>query len=144
MANYVKFRRGTPEAFSQLDLREPDTLYFIYKEDESTAELYLGSKKISGEGGVGATNLSDLKDIIINNVNDKDLLVYDSEQGKWINKTVDEVLANYVSINEPTIVSIENNGDNSHQDLIDEEFNSKDPKAGDIIIIKDIIASNKY
>ena len=52
MANYVKFRRGTLEAFKNLGNRiEQDTLYFIYEEDESTAELYLGSKLISGGDG---------------------------------------------------------------------------------------------
>ena len=52
LANYVKFRRGTLEAFKNLGNRiEQDTLYFIYEEDESTAELYLGSKLISGGDG---------------------------------------------------------------------------------------------
>ena len=49
--NYVKFRRGTPEAF-QLILKnnaaELDTLYFIYEDDKAVGELYLGSKLIAG------------------------------------------------------------------------------------------------
>jgi hypothetical protein len=47
-ANYVKFRRGTLEAFRALGNQvEPDTLYFIYDNTSSTADLYLGSKLIS-------------------------------------------------------------------------------------------------
>ena len=56
--NYVKFRRGTPGAFEQIlnaNKAERDTLYFIYEEDESSAELYLGSKRISGGDGVSTS-----------------------------------------------------------------------------------------
>jgi hypothetical protein len=37
MANYVKFMRGTPEAFAALpvDQRKEDTLYFISETDET-------------------------------------------------------------------------------------------------------------
>lgn len=48
MAKYVKFLRGTPEAYARLPHKDSDTLYFIYEEDESTGILYLGSKVIAG------------------------------------------------------------------------------------------------
>ena len=48
MAKYVKFLRGTPEAYARLRHKDSDTLYFIYEEDESTGILYLGSKVIAG------------------------------------------------------------------------------------------------
>lgn len=81
MANYVKFRRGTPEAFKALGNKiEQDTLYFIYDENKSTADLYLGSKLISsGENDLGTIanlHLGDLVDTSIENPMASDVLVY--------------------------------------------------------------------
>lgn len=45
---------------------------------------------------------------------------------------------------ESTIVSVENIYNNKHQDLIDQEFAMMDPKVGDIVIIKDLISSDKW
>lgn len=77
LENYVKFRRGNYDVFNALTTFEDDTLYFIYKEDKTSVDLYLGSKKISGDGGVSVESLSKLKDILIDNLQDKDLLIYD-------------------------------------------------------------------
>ena len=38
-ANYVKFYRGTPQAFQNLTPKNPDTLYFI--NDVNSTEGYL-------------------------------------------------------------------------------------------------------
>lgn len=56
MANYVKFRRGLAENFNREEA-DFDTLYFIYEKDESSADLYLGSKKISSGDTTSATAL---------------------------------------------------------------------------------------
>lgn len=56
MANYVKFRRGLAENFNREEA-DLDTLYFIYEKDESSADLYLGSKKISSGDIASATSL---------------------------------------------------------------------------------------
>lgn len=101
MANYVKFRRGTPTAFQAvLDAgkAELDTLYFIYEEDESTADLYLGPKLIAGGSDViGATTLQDLQDVLLNsNFSETDCLVYDINESKWVNKPIANILPIFV------------------------------------------------
>lgn len=87
MANYVKFKRGLIEDFNKLQTKQSDTLYFIYNEDESTAELWLGNRKIAGSS---ISTLSDLQDTLISEIKDKDLLIY--EEGKWINKSIEEII----------------------------------------------------
>jgi hypothetical protein len=146
LANYVKFRRGLISDFEKLPLadREPDTLYFIYDEDSGSAELYLGSRKISGDGIISIESISDLKDIVLTEIQNSDLLVYDNISQKWVNKSVDEIFADFITTTEATIVSIENVNNNTHQDLIDQEFAMTDPVVGDIVIVKDIISSDKY
>ena len=52
LANYVKFMRGTPEAYARLTKKDTDTLYFISEADASDGLLYLGSKLISGDGDI--------------------------------------------------------------------------------------------
>lgn len=100
MANYVKFRRGRPEAFQVIlnaGQTEPDTLYFIYEEDESSASLYLGSKLIAGSGTIeGAQVLSDLQDVLISaNLNENDCLIYDIS-GQWVNKPIKDILPIFI------------------------------------------------
>ena len=99
MAKYVKFLRGSPEAFAKLKHKDSDTLYFIYEEDESTGELYLGSKLIAGadcecNGGPGGINtLSDLKDVLLSqNLNHNSLLVYDTNAVAWVNKPLEDLI----------------------------------------------------
>lgn len=109
MANYVKFRRGTPEAFQTLLDRavsggqgpDIDTLYFIYEEDESTGELYLGSKLIAGGSTIdGASTLSALQDVLLNsNLSETDCLVYDINKSKWVNKPIADILPVFVGTN---------------------------------------------
>ncbi len=97
MAQYVKFLRGTPTAYKNLETKDSDTLYFIYEEDESTGVLYLGSKLIAGSEAGTDTNtssfLSDLKDVLISEgLNDSSFLVYDEEAVAWVNKSLDDLL----------------------------------------------------
>ena len=104
MANYVKFRRGRPEAFQVIlnaGQTEPDTLYFIYEEDEATSELYLGSKLIASGGDVnGATTLAALQDVLLNsNLNETDCLIYDINIKKWVNKPIVDILPIFVGTN---------------------------------------------
>jgi hypothetical protein len=99
LAKYVKFLRGSPEAFAKLKHKDSDTLYFIYEEDESTGELYLGSKLIAGadcecNGSSGGINtLSDLKDVLLSqNLNHNSLLVYDTNAVAWVNKPLEDLI----------------------------------------------------
>lgn len=91
MANYVKFRRGTPAQFAALSNKENDTLYFIFENNEDDVKLYLGSKLIACGKTNGASNLADLQDVVLNAVAAKDMLVY--EGGKWVNKSVDKIIS---------------------------------------------------
>lgn len=104
MANgsYVKFLRGTESAFNKLTTKDNDTLYFIYNsEDASKGSLWLGNKQIiTGTSGGGTTtelDLGDLKNVLISEIKDKDILSYDATLGKWINRSVDEIVAKVMS-----------------------------------------------
>lgn len=98
ISNYVKFRRGNPEAFKNLTKKEPDTLYFIYEEDANNAELYLGEKLISGGSEVtNPTTLKALTDTLISeNLNVDSFLVYDIAQAKWVDKPANDILSAFV------------------------------------------------
>lgn len=84
MANYVKFFRGTPEAFEKLTSKNSDTLYFISSTDSSEGSLYLGDKLIIG----GVSSITDLKDIAFTDLDNGDVLVYNNELKKWVNKSI--------------------------------------------------------
>lgn len=82
LANYVKFRRGTPEKFAAIVNKDADSLYFISEKDATQGVLYLGDKLISGSLTATIT-LSDLEDILIdNNITPNSILIYDGEQDK--------------------------------------------------------------
>ena len=87
--NYVKFFRGTPNAFEKLAVKNNDTLYFISETDEAKGSLYLGSKLISGN----VSSINDLEDVLVNDLLTKDqILAYDDEQEKWVNKSALDVI----------------------------------------------------
>lgn len=88
---YVKFSRGTPLAYQNLAVKNGDTLYFITDESTSKSWLYLGNDLISGE----ISTLSDLQDLVISAVADKQLLVYDEVTAKWVNKSVADAIGIY-------------------------------------------------
>lgn len=91
--NYVKFTRGTPTAYENLQDKDPDTLYFISEKDEDTGILYLGTKIIAGgSSGVSVTSLKDLTDVLIGeNIVNNSLLVYDEDSEQWVVKTLAQV-----------------------------------------------------
>lgn len=91
-ANYVKFLRGTPEAYNNLAQKDSDTLYFISATDSTTGKLYLGEKLIAGSGG----SLTDLEGIIIENIANNHLLVYDEVKKAWVNKSVKDAIGQLI------------------------------------------------
>lgn len=96
LPGYVRFLRGTKAAFDKIEIKDKDTLYFIYdSEDQTKGSLYLGNKLIGGGNGSTATvtDINDLANVLISNVQDKQILVYDAsiENGKWVNKTPEEI-----------------------------------------------------
>lgn len=94
LPGYVRFLRGTKAAFDKIFQKDNDTLYFIYdSEDQTKGSLYLGNKLIGGGNGstTAVTDINDLANVLINNVQDKQILAYDASAGKWVNKTPEEI-----------------------------------------------------
>lgn len=143
LINYVKFRRGTQQDFAVLKQKgtvEQDTLYFIYSESGETVDLYLGTKLISsGEndlGNISSNALNALADVSINEPQLGDILIYDTYLSKWKNKSIEQVLEDY----DPKLTSVvvlNNNNNDSHENLINQAMVSLTPVTGDFIIIKD-------
>ena len=117
LTNYVKFRRGTSEAFKALGTRvEQDTLYFIFDPEKSTADLYLGSKLISsGDNDLNnlpEMNLGDLKDVsLADPISSSDVLVYNEQPKHWENRALEDLLETYnpttsVKVDEASIESV--------------------------------------
>lgn len=86
--NYVKFYRGSQVAFDKITTKNPDELYFITNSNSNRGSLYLGDKLIAGD----INGLSDLADILLTEVKNGQLLVYNSSNEKWENKTVQEAI----------------------------------------------------
>lgn len=94
LPGYVRFLRGTKAAFDKIEIKDIDTLYFIYdSEDQTKGSLYLGNKLIGGSNGSTATvtDINDLANVLISNVQDKQILTYDASTKKWVNKTPEEI-----------------------------------------------------
>ena len=93
MANYVKFQRGSEQAYQNLAIKNQDTLYFVYNgNDATTAKLYLGERLLSGVGeGTGVTTLSALEDVLLSGATPAagSFLVYSG--GAWTNKSTKAV-----------------------------------------------------
>lgn len=83
LEHYVKFVRGTYDAYSKVTSKDDDTLYFIYNEDTNESALYLGSRKIASAEGdtISESSINALADVLISEgLTDKSLLVYNAEQ----------------------------------------------------------------
>lgn len=87
-ANYVRFNRGSPEAYANLIKKNSDTLYFVYSSDSDKGSLYLGDRLISGN----VSNITDLEDLIITELQDKQILQYDIAQSAWVNKSIRDAI----------------------------------------------------
>lgn len=97
LANYVKFLRGTPEAYKKLGNRaDPDTLYFIYEVDSNQGVLYLGTKKIAGGGTDGVIEnitIDNLSDVLISEgLSEQSFLTYDPTQSKWVDTPIENLI----------------------------------------------------
>lgn len=125
--NYVRFQRGTLEAYEALlekGLIDKNTLYFIYADDDSSAgSLYMGEKIISG----GDTNyvfstLDELSDVEVTDAESNSFLVKDSATNNWIAKTpeqVAELIQEYIenSNNNEEVINL--NADNLSIEILD-------------------------
>lgn len=179
MINYVKFSRGTKAEYFAQESYDEDTLYFISNPDSDVGELYLGNVLIASgiHGAENGLDLNDLQDVLVTELTDTSLLVYDIEQKKWINKSIEEftfsgntatagAIAGLVppvkagteklylcsdgtwaaitssEISAGKIISVENIDNIPHLELLAETISN--PRAGDIIIIQDILTEQKY
>ena len=98
MANYVKFIRGTPQAYKNLAPNyDADTLYFICEKDDDDGALYLGAKLIaSGENDNDAFTLNGLKDVVLSEIGEKHILIYDTQKKAWVNIDLNDVIMEFV------------------------------------------------
>lgn len=151
--NYVKFRRGTPDEFKAIT-PDSDTLYFIENPSLNTFELYLGSKKItdgvenSGTASPVVLSLDDLTDVVIQNVGDSHVLVYDNIDQQWENKSIADVIEDAISnLSTNITITITNSENKTHSELFPTKRDAEnDLINGDILIIKNKIGNdtNKY
>lgn len=100
-ANYVRFYRGSPEAYANT-IKNNDTLYFVYSSDSDKGSLYLGDRLISGN----ISNITDLEDLIITELQDKQILQYDIAQSVWVNKSIRDAIGIMVGAREDAQGSI--------------------------------------
>lgn len=94
LLNYVKFMRGTPQAYANLASKDEDTLYFVSVEGEKVGQLWIGDKLISmstTEDGL-TTYLSELEDVDTAGAVDKAYLGWDTESQTWIPMTLADAL----------------------------------------------------
>lgn len=150
--NYVRFQRGSKEAYQDLLDRNAvdlNTLYFIYAEGESTGSLYMGKKLISGgDTIITSASLDDLADVIIKGANTNSFLVK-AEDGNWIAKSLEDVIDLIKNYSEDFIKSVQIfqvilNENEEDIDAINRIVNDTLISAGDIVIVKKIIINNKY
>lgn len=153
--NYVKFQRGSKAAYDALKNAgklDENTLYFIYPEGENAntiGALFMGTRAISGGDIITtAASLDELADVIVTNAGANSFLVKDSN-GNWVAKTVDDVAAliqeNMGEIAAPAQV---------FQGTLEEEetptaaiarvIGDAVVVAGDSVILKKLIANDKY
>lgn len=134
--NYVKFQRGTLNAYNRLTNKDKDTLYFIYADEHNQyGSLYLGDKLISGgEISVVSSALNDLTDVTLANLSNGQILSYDASANLWKNLDLASVIEN-ANLNIQTKVSsitpLEGQSDESALNTI------SSPKEGDIAFVGD-------
>lgn len=85
---FVKFLQGSFDAFKNLATKDNNTLYFITGENNAnTASLYLGSRLI------GSSDLASLNDVLISEVGNRDVMLYDAAAGVWKNASFDSLVS---------------------------------------------------
>ena len=152
-ANYVRFQRGSQEAYDALKAAgqlDKDTLYFIYDAtNSSVGALYMGTRIISGgDITIASANLDDLADVIVTGAETDSFLVKD-ESGNWVAKTLEDVVALIKENMDIEVVPAQvfqatlAEGEDDQKAI---ERVTKDSliAAGDIVIVKALIAGDKH
>lgn len=151
--NYVRFQRGSQEAYDSLKSTgglDENTLYFIYNTDNSSVgALYMGTRIISGgDITIASANLDDLADVIVTGAGTNSFLVK-GENNNWIAKSLEEVIAliqEHMDIDAASaqvfqVIVAEGEDDLTAIDRITKDFLIA---TGDIVIVKNLIANDKY
>jgi hypothetical protein len=89
--------RGSVEAYNALPHKDNDTLYFISNANENDAILYLGNKVIAGGDNL---SIHELSNVLVKELNNRDILVYDATQEKWINTKINNIIEVFVGATE--------------------------------------------
>ena len=155
MANYVKFQRGSQDAYNALKEAgklDNNTLYFIYDDtNKSVGALYMGTRIISGgDITIASANLDDLADVITNGAGTDSFLVK-GENDNWIAKSLEDVveliknnLGDLTAQSSTQVfqATVENN--ETHENAISRVTTDILVNSGDIAIVKELITDNKY
>lgn len=149
---YVRFQRGSQAAYDQLKANgklDENTLYFIYSDSNNgSGSLYMGERIISG-GDITFTSasLDQLSDVIVENAETNSFLVKDGNN--WVAKTLEDVVAlikaNFGDVaSSAQIFQVIVESDESHESAIDRITEDALIASGDVVIVKDLIADEKY
>lgn len=82
--NYVKFIRGSADAFNKLATKDSNTLYFITGDD--SLKLYLGNTLIGSSSDIKVSTLEDLSNVTVSSLLNQDILMYNGKE--WINTSL--------------------------------------------------------
>lgn len=97
--NYVKFLRGTPTAWDNIDSKDADTLYFIAEEGSTVGKLYLGDKLIADGETAEINTLSELTDVVIGaGVPNGAVLAYDAKNQVWRETLLESILSDIIGL----------------------------------------------
>ena len=149
--NYVKFQRGSQEAYDALKSAgklDENTLYFIYSIDNSSVgALYMGNRIISGgDITIASASLDDLADVVVAGAGTNSFLIKGTD-GNWIAKSLEDVVAlikeNLGDTDTQVFQATLEDGEND-QDAINRVVADSLLATGDIAIVKSLIADNKY
>lgn len=150
--NYVKFQRGSQAAYDALKTAgklDNDTLYFIYPEgNNAVGALYMGTRIISGgDITIASATLDDLADVITTGAGTNSFLIKDGTN--WVAKSLSDIVAlikeNFGDVAASAQVFQGTLGaDEAVEAAIARLVGDKTINAGDNVILKQLIASNKY
>lgn len=141
---YVRFMRGSQEAYDALVSKDDNTLYFVYDPANIKAgALYMGNRLISGGDTIlQSATLKELADVLAEEVKENSILVQNAD-GYWDNMSVKDVAdlirANMDGIAAQVFQTEPKTGEN-HQAAIARVTEGKNVIAGDIAIVKEPIA----
>lgn len=156
MANeYVRFQRGSQAAYDALKNAgklDRNTLYFIENED-GVGALYMGNRIISGgDITIASASLDDLADVVLSDTGANSFLVKDAATGNWVSRS----LADIAALLEPELdiapavapaqvfQATKTAEDADELAAINRVVGTAIPAAGDIAIVKTLIANGKY